>query len=72
MSEAAVLKEIMNDLNFLKEKIIRIEIVINEIDSDVHRKLNPKYVKKLEKIEKEDRRIHFKNIGEFDRHIGLQ
>lgn len=64
-----VLKEIRSDLGFLKEKIILMEITINEIDSDVHRKLNPKYVKKLEKIEKEDRRIHFKNIGEFDKHL---
>lgn len=66
------MKEIMSDLDFLKEKIIRMEITINEIDSDVHRKLNPRYVKKLEKIEKDDKRIHFKNIEEFDRHLGLQ
>lgn len=38
---------------------------------DVHKKLNPKYVKKLEKIEEEDKRIHFNNIEEFDRHFGL-
>ncbi len=49
MSETAVLKEIMSDLQFLKEKIIRMEITMNEIDSDVHRKLNPRYAKRPEK-----------------------
>jgi len=71
MSEAEILNEIRSDLNFLKEKIIQIEITVNEIDSDVHRKLNPEYVKKLEKIEKEDKRIHFRNIEEFDKHFGF-
>ncbi len=71
MSEAEILNEIRSDLNFLKEKIIQIEITVNEIDSDVHRKLNPEYVKKLEKIEKEDKRVHFKNIEEFDKHFGF-
>ena len=71
MSEAELLNEIRSDLNFLKEKIIQIEITVNEIDSDVHRKLSPEYVKKLEKIEKEDKRVHFRNIEEFDKHFGL-
>jgi hypothetical protein len=71
MSEAEILNEIRSDLNFLKEKIIQIEITVNEIDSDVHRKLNPEYVKKLEKIEKEDKRVHFRNIEEFDKHFGF-
>ncbi len=71
MSEAEILNEIRNDLNFLKDKIIQIEITVNEIDYDVHKKLNPKYIKKLEKIEKEDKRVHFRDIEEFDRHFGL-
>ena len=71
MSEAEILNEIKNDLNFLKEKIIQMEITINEIDSDVHKKINPEYVKKLENIEKKDKRIHFRNIEEFDRHFEL-
>ncbi len=71
MSEAEILNETRNDLNFLKEKIISMEITINEIDSDVHKKLNPQYVKKLDKIEREDKRIHFKNIEEFDKRFGL-
>jgi hypothetical protein len=71
MSETEILNEIRSDLNFLKEKIIQIEITVNEIDYDVHKKLNPDYVKKLEKIEKEDKRVHFRDIEEFDRHFGL-
>lgn len=71
MSETEILDEIRNDLNFLKEKIIQIEITVNEIDYDVHKKLNTDYVKKLEKIEKEDKRVHFRDIEEFDRRFGL-
>ncbi len=71
MSDAEILNEIRNDLNFLKEKIISMEITISEIDSDIHKKLNPEYVKKLDKIEKGDKRIHFRNIEEFDEHFGL-
>lgn len=71
MSETEILNEIRSDLNFLKEKIIQIEITVNEIDYDVHKKLNTDYVKKLEKIEKEDKRVHFRDIEEFDRRFGL-
>jgi len=45
--------------------------ILNEIDSDVHKKLNPDYVKKLEKIEKEDKRVHFRDIEEFDIQFGF-
>ena len=69
MNEVEILNEIKNDLNFLKEKIIRMEITINEIDSDVHKKLNPEYANELKKIEENDTRIHFTNIKEFDRHF---
>jgi len=71
MSEAEILKEIRNDLNFLKEKVISMEITINEIDRDIHKELNPEYVKTLDKIERKDKRIHFRNIEEFDKHFGL-
>ena len=71
MIEAEVLNEIRSHLNFLKEKLIQIEITVNEIGSDVHRKVNPIYLKKLDNIEKEDKRVHFKNIEEFDKHFGI-
>ncbi len=32
---------------------------------------NPEYVKTLDKIEKEDKTIRFRNIKEFDKHFGL-
>ncbi len=38
---------------------------------NMHKKFNPDYTKKLEKIEKEDKRIHFKRIEEHDRHFKL-
>lgn len=47
------------------------EIAINEIGSNTHKELAPEYVKTLDKIEKEDKRIHFRNIEEFDKHFGL-
>ncbi|MEA3295434.1 MAG: hypothetical protein U9P81_10825 [Euryarchaeota archaeon] len=71
MSEAEMLNEIKTDLNFLKEKMARIEVTVNEIDKDLHSKPNPEYVKKLEQIENEDNKVHFKNMDEFDRQFGL-
>ena len=71
MTETEVLNEIRSNLNFLREKIIQIEITVNEIDSDVHKKINPIYLKKLDKIEKEDKKVHFKDIEEFDKHFGI-
>ncbi|MFH0904483.1 MAG: hypothetical protein V1854_04765 [Methanobacteriota archaeon] len=43
----------------------RLEIVINEIDMDIHREVNPQYLIKLEKIKKQ-KGIKFKTIEEFD------
>jgi len=37
----------------------------------MHKKLNQDYVKRLEKIEKEYKKIHFRNIDEFDRYFEL-
>lgn len=71
MQEVAVLEEIKNNLNFIKEKMIVIEISLNEIDADLHRELNPEYEKKLAKMEKEDKRVHFKSIEEFDKHFDI-
>ncbi|MCX9015299.1 MAG: hypothetical protein OIN89_11030 [Candidatus Methanoperedens sp.] len=42
---------------------------MKKIDSDIHRKVNPEYTDNLDKIEKEDKRVHFKNMDEFDRHF---
>ena len=71
MSEVEMLKEIMTDLTFLKERMFRIEATVNEIDQDLHSKPNPEYLKKLEQIENEDSKIRFKNMSEFDKQFGL-
>ncbi|MBW6518518.1 MAG: hypothetical protein K0A89_08465 [ANME-2 cluster archaeon] len=71
MSEAEMLTEIKTDLDFLKEKMARIEVTVNEIDNDLHSNPNPEYIKKLDQIENEEKKIHFKNMNEFDRQFGL-
>ena len=71
MSEVEMLNSIITDLNFLKEKIVKIELTVNEIDSDVHRRANPEYLKELDQIEKLDKRVHLKSINDFDKRFGL-
>ncbi len=71
MSEVEMLNSIITDLNFLKEKIVKIELTVNEIDSDVHRRANPEYLKELDQIEKLDKRVHLKSIDDFDQRFGL-
>ena len=71
MSEVEMLNSIITDLNFLKEKIVQIELTVNEIDSDVHRRANPEYLKELDQIEKLDKRVHLKNIDDINQRFGL-
>jgi ribosomal protein S13 len=65
MAETELLRRVVDDVSSLKEQMTRIEIVINEIDNDIHRELNPEYLKKLEKIQKQ-KGIRFKSSEEFD------
>ena len=65
MAEAELIRRMANDMATLKEQMSRLEIAINEIDQDLHRELNPQYLKKLEKIKKQ-KGIRFKNTEEFD------
>ncbi len=53
----------VDDVASLKEQMTR--IAINEIDDNIHREVNPEYLKKLEKIQKQ-KGIKFKNAEEFD------
>lgn len=46
----------------------RLEIVINEIDQDLHREVNLQYLKKLEKIKKQ-KGIRFKSIEDFEEYF---
>ncbi|HLB69853.1 MAG TPA: hypothetical protein VJJ51_02290 [Candidatus Methanoperedens sp.] len=65
MAEAELIRKMADDVASLKEQMTRIEIAINEIDKDIHREINPEYLKKLEKIQKQ-KGIRFKTAEEFD------
>ncbi len=49
----------------------KVEIMIIEKGTDIHKTPNPGYLQKLKNIEKKDKRIHFKNINDFDKHFEL-
>ena len=68
MAEAELIRRMADDMATLKEQMSRLEIVINEIDQDLHREVNPQYLKKLEKIKKQ-KGIRFKNTEEFDEYF---
>jgi len=70
MSEIELLKRIADDVAAVKKKVEKIEILIDDIGQDLHKELNPEYVKKLKKIEKE-KTISFKDMEEFDEHYGV-
>ncbi len=50
MTEMLVNQRIMDDLTFLKEKILKIEMDVSEINDDLHQ-VRPEYLKKLKKID---------------------
>jgi hypothetical protein len=51
MSEAVIDQRILDDQAFLKEKILRIEMEVSEINDDFHQ-IRPDYLEKLDKIDK--------------------
>ena len=51
MSEELLNQQIMNELTFMKEKILKIEVQINEINDDLHQ-VRPDYLIRLKKIDK--------------------
>lgn len=65
MAEVELIKRMADDVATLKEQMTRIEITINEIDQDIHREVNPQYLKKLEKIQKQ-KGVRFKSAEEFE------
>lgn len=65
MGAETLLKQIAEDVATLKEQIVRIEIVVNEIDEDIHREVKPDYVKKLSTLRKQ-KGIRFKGMKNFD------
>lgn len=50
MSETIFNQRILDDLAFLKEKILRIEMEVSEINDDLHQ-VRPEYLEKLKRIE---------------------
>lgn len=52
MSETVLNQRILNELAFLKEKILKIEMEVSEINDDLHQ-VRPEYLEKLEAIKKE-------------------
>lgn len=65
MANSTILKKIAEDLAFLKDKVVQIETTVNEIGEDIHRELNPEYLKKLEKIQRQ-KGVRFKDMKEFE------
>ncbi len=51
MTEMLINQRIMDELTFLKEKILKIEMDVSEINDDLHQ-VRPEYVKKLKNIDK--------------------
>lgn len=66
--EIKILKQMQNDLSFLKQKIVVIEEEVDAISSDMHRELNPEFVKRLEDIRKQ-KGVRFNSMKEFDEYF---
>ena len=45
------MQKIAEDLDFLKEKVVRIEASIEEITIDLHERVKPEYLQKLKLID---------------------
>jgi len=65
--ENVYLKQISDDLDFLKKKIMSIEERVEEISDDLH-EVRPEYIEKLKKIES-GKFHHYKNIKELRKTI---
>ncbi len=67
MSETVFNHQILNELAFLKEKILKIEMEVSEINDDIHQ-VRPEYLKKLEAIKKEGTI----SSAEFEKKFGIR
>ncbi len=63
--ELAVIRQLQSDVSFLKQRVKTLEAEVSEIDNDVHREINPEFLERLDKIEKQ-KGIRFNNMKEFD------
>lgn len=66
MSETIFNQRILNELAFLKEKILRIEMDVSEINDDLHQ-VKPEYLEKLKKIDEGK----FISRADFERELEL-
>ncbi len=66
MSETVFNHQILNELAFLKEKILKIETEVSEINDDIHQ-VRPEYLEKLKKIDQSK----FISRAELERELGL-
>ncbi len=67
MSETVFNQQILNELAFLKEKILKIEMEVSEINDDIHQ-VRPEYLGKLEAIKKEGT----VSSAEFEKKFGIR
>lgn len=63
--ELTVIRQLQSDVSFLKQRVKTLEAEVSEIDNDVHREINPEFLERLDKIEKQ-KGIRFNNMKEFD------
>ncbi len=70
MAEVELIRRMADDVAALKAQMTRIEITIDEIDQDIHKEVNPQYLKKLEKIQKQ-KGVRFKSAEEFEAYFSL-
>jgi len=63
-----ILRLIQSDMTFMKQKIISMEEEISEINSDLHREINPEFLERLEIIQKQ-KGIRFNSMKEFENYF---
>lgn len=66
--EIKLLKQMQNDISFMKNKIIIIEEEVDAISGDMH-EVRPEYIKRIREIEKKGKFRSFKNIDELKKAI---
>ena len=65
--ENADLKQMSDDISFIKKKMLEMEEDLHEISEDLH-EVRPEYIEKLKKIEKEPTK-KYKNMEEFEKSL---
>ncbi len=66
MHTETILKQIANDVAYIKKRLVKIEVDIGELDIETH-EVRPNYVEKLKKVESGK----FLSETEFEKELGL-